>query len=753
MVADLDPVRVEAVELEAVQVAAAIGKGQQTRIDLQVAHVRLDQQRGLVGQVTLLVPLAYGHPLHRQHLAQLAGHQGRRVQQQQAEAGGRIHLATAVHAQGVADQLLAAQAVLDPELAHAAAGQVHPVQATRGTDPGHPVHIKHQPVGSDVRITAALVDAVQLVQAAIAQQVQAQCPLVAQPEHAVHAETHHVHGRTRRTGNLDKGLAGRIETPHPVLGAQPELVIRPALGGMRQLGAWLLPGHVIDPGNASVRLAQLDAAFPAERPDPALVAADQPCDGAGRCRVVRIIVMPAAQAAAAGLEADQLVVGAHPDPALPVLDHRAQPGRAQRLVQVMFDPAAAQVQMIEHPATANHPQAITRGRGHGRGQGVAQPVDAGPFALQLGELAPVGRQVPQAVVHAAKPQPALTILVTEHPRGPYRTPGHRAEHRHIGHPVVVAAQPEPAPGVIPILAPAVLDQQLQCLLVRFGAQPGYLDPARVIDPDHAAAGAHPQAALAVGLQGVDERRWQLLQRQSLEVRTGPARHPVLGPDPELAVIGDQQLADRPRRQRARVAGLGQEGPDAVIGRQTVQPRIFGSEPDRPVGGGGDRPDPVGPHLRVGLLVEIAEIAPVGAEHDQAGRIGADPQLVAGIHMHRPQRVVTQAVFRAPGTEIPPVIAGQAIGTGQPQVTEVVFGQRADVGRGQAIGHRELTQVRLRLQPGLGGHRQRPQASQQHPQQHSATGRQTGAPVARAGRSRIICTSASASSTPVTGLRT
>ena len=108
-----------------------------------------------------------------------------------------MDLATVAHGQAVGDELLAAQAILDPELTHRAAGQVDPVEPACGTDPGHALQVQHQPIGRDVRKATELVDALDIVQAAIAQQVQAQRAPVPQPEHTIDAEAHHIHRRLR----------------------------------------------------------------------------------------------------------------------------------------------------------------------------------------------------------------------------------------------------------------------------------------------------------------------------------------------------------------------------------------------------------------------------------------------------------------------------------------------------------------------------------------------------------------------------
>ena len=264
-------------------------------------------------------------------------------------------------------------------------------------------------------------------------------------------------------------------------------------------------GRCIRPDDTAIEVTQLQATLTAVRPHPPLIATDQARDRAGRRRVLVIAVEPAQQLAITRVIAQQLVVGTDPYPALAILADRTQPGLAQRRIGILLDPATARVDMIQHPRTANHPQAIARGRSDGGGQWVAQAIDAGTITLQLDELAPVRWQVPKTVVHAAKPQPAFAILIAQHPRWPHRPSGHATEHRDIIDPATITAQAQAPTGVVPGLAVAVLDQQLQRLLARLTVQLRHLDLAIGLHDHRATAGADPDPALTVSLQGIDQR--------------------------------------------------------------------------------------------------------------------------------------------------------------------------------------------------------------------------------------------------------
>ena len=133
----------------------------------------------------------------------------------------------------------------------------------------------------------------------------------------------------------------------------------------------------------------------------------------------------------------------HPIQTMPsaVFVHAEAEQVAAHLAQAVLDRAGLRIQPVEHAAAADQPQSVAGRRRDAVHEGVGRRSVVAFAARQHGEVAPVGRQVPQTRIAAAEPQPALAVLVRRRPRRPHDAAAGVAVQRHVLDDAVGLARP------------------------------------------------------------------------------------------------------------------------------------------------------------------------------------------------------------------------------------------------------------------------------------------------------------------------
>ncbi len=308
--------------------------------------------------------------------------------------------------------------------------------------------------------------------------------------------------------------------------------------------------------------------------------------------------------------------------------------------------------------------------------------------------------MPQAGIGTGQPDAAFAVLVGARPVRPHRPARNGAVQRN-GLVLPIHGPTKPGTGIQPMPALFIAQHHAEHLLA-WRQFPGrrFKTP---VGATHRGAGhrTDPQAAIGFAGQPIDQQAGNDVGADPLEVGAGPARHAMLGADPQAAIGQRSQVRHRGGRQAAGIVGLGQETLQAVLAVQPVQPTFVGAEPDRTVRRGRQAPDRVGPHQRLAAAVVEMQLAAVGRHPYQARVLGPDPELVARIDQDRPDAVVAQAILRTPDPVVAPVVTGQAVVGGDPQVAIAVFGHAVDgIGR-QAVEYRHLARARWHRLRGSG----------------------------------------------------
>ncbi|MCW0464873.1 hypothetical protein NB705_001946 [Xanthomonas sacchari] len=251
------------------------------------------------------------------------------------------------------------------------------------------------------------------------------------------------------------------------------------------------------------------------------------------------------------------------------------------------------------------------------------------------------------------------------------------------------------------------------------------DPVRTqpapgtVAPEQAGVAAEPQAIAEPG----DRHDHLLLLRHAVVDAVGAgvaavvAHQALEGTHPQHPGIveGQGQHGAVEQRVHRRIAGA--DALHAAVAAQPVQAAAVGAEVHR-VAAAGDGEHVVAAHRRLRGHVEVAEAAPVRAEHAQAAALAGHPDAVARVDVQVLHVVAAQrgGIGRivAPDQELAPVVAGQAVAAGDPQIAVAVQLQPGDIAGRQPLlagEHPEARQFRHRG-TGVGAHGgQRQQAGQ------------------------------------------
>ncbi len=238
------------------------------------------------------------------------------------------------------------------------------------------------------------------------------------------------------------------------------------------------------------------------------------------------------------------------------------------------------------------------------------------------------------------------------------------------------------------------------------------DPVRAqpapgtVAPEQAGVAAEPQAIAEPG----DRHDHLLLLRHAVVDAVGAgvaavvAHQALEGAHPQHPGVVEGQGQHRAVEQRVHLRVAGTDALHPAIVAQPVQATAVGAEEHR-IAAAGDSEHLVAAHRRLRGHVEVTEAAPVRAEHAEATALAGHPDAVARVdvqvlHVIAAQRRRIGRVV-APDPELAPVVAGQAIATGDPQIPVAVQLQPGDVAGRQPLLAGEHPKARQLRHPGPG----------------------------------------------------
>ena len=426
---------------------------------------------------------------------------------------------------------------------------------------------------------------------------------------------------------------------------------------------------------AGRRVSLLDAATGRRQPQAAVRGHRQLVDLPGRRGIDRIAGTPFVDGALRG-DPQQPVAMPEPQPARRILEQGHRLGGRQARQAVGFErfDASVRVQALDHAVVAGQPESAIPRRRDGPVHGAAQAV---ALACVGRQVAPVGTQVAQAEARQGCPQGTVGLRHEGH----HQTRDVRAARFHRHRDRLAVLPPQPALAADPVVAGGIGGDRGQRIRALEHRGPRRLDPAsRPLLPDPE-RGTRPQA-IRLRHQRIHDRRCiSPRQRFDHPARAGPAREAGIGPRPRRARGIHRQRQHRVRGQAFRL-GLASHAPVAV---DAGDAGIVGADPDR-LALHRQRPHLVAAQAIV--LAQPGETPPLRVEDGDAGSFHRDPDAVARVHREGLDVVAGQAAGIAgdmpPDAHAHPIVAGQAIGRGDPQVAGAIARQRLDLGRGQAL---------------------------------------------------------------------
>ena len=326
------------------------------------------------------------------------------------------------------------------------------------------------------------------------------------------------------------------------------------------------------------------------------------------------------------------------------------------------------------------------------------------------QLAPVGAQVAQALAGNRHPQRAATFAQ----QGANQAGHVGAAGTHRFRQCTCHLMPQAALAGDPVIALATCGNRGHGVRAVEHWRPLRLRPRAVTVPPDAARSAHPQAIRQQRKRVHDHRAIGIRQGHATEAAAIAPREPARGSHPHLpSGIGRKRQHDV-GRQAVLLRG---EALPTSVRIDPGQAAVVGADPHR-IALRGERPHIVTAQCGLVLLAGVLELLAGGIQHADAAAFGGHPDPILRVHQQCLHIVAGQAArirgVMAPHPHVHAVVAGQAVGGGDPQVAGLVVRQCLDLCRRQSLRRPHQPEARAFGHAGLHANASQRAQQEQHP---------------------------------------